>query len=170
MPATYALNRGIDLQRVFDAPPDVVFEAWTDPECLGWFYNPDNIPEYPVTVDLRVGGQWRQQMYISEETKYVTGGLYREIVPGRKLSFYWGAVGGWPELDLARPELSPVVTFTLTPRGLQTVMDFAVRFPDDYTEQQVDWWMNCGMIAGWNMTIDRLVVRLSGEQKQRSLG
>ncbi|MFY8031154.1 MAG: SRPBCC family protein, partial [Devosia sp.] len=60
MDATYRLERGITLTRLFDAPPDVVFDAWTRPEALGWFFNPDNPTDIPAEVDLRVGGEWRQ--------------------------------------------------------------------------------------------------------------
>ena len=48
-----------------------VFRAWTDPEHLGWFYNPDNpIPAEPIELDLRVGGAWRQLMVIDRSTIY----------------------------------------------------------------------------------------------------
>jgi uncharacterized protein YndB with AHSA1/START domain len=161
MTATYALGRGISLERTFDAPPDVVFDCWTKPELLTWFFNPGYEPEQPPMVDLRIGGQWRQQMIENPEKVYYTGGVYREIEPSRRLAFYWGAVGGWPALDLEAPEASPLVTFRLAPLGRRTFMDFRVHLPDQYTEQTVDWWMNCGMQAGWNGTIDRLTTQLA---------
>ena len=40
----------------------------------------------PITVDLRVGGAWRQQMVINAETQYFTGGVYREIVPNERVA------------------------------------------------------------------------------------
>ena len=165
MPATYALDRGITLKRSFAAPASVVFDAWTDPAYLDWYFNPGHPSSHSVTVDLRVGGQWRQEMVETPEKRYFTGGVYREIEPGRKLAFYWGAVGGWPELDLDNLDESPVVTIQLTPYGAQTLMDFHVQFPDQYTPERVDWWMNCGMVAGWNMTIDRLVAVYEGERR-----
>lgn len=171
MNATYELDRGLTLQRIFNAPPDLVFEAWTDPAYLDWFFNPDNLDKlttHPVSVDLRVGGQWRQQMVISPDNQYFTGGVYREIVPGKKLVFHWGAVGGWPELDLENLDASPLVTIHLAPRGEQTVMDFHVQFPDHMTEERVDWWLACGMVEGWNMTIDRLVAVYQGAERQAS--
>ena len=60
MSATYDCYRDLALTRMLDAPPDVVFEAWTDPAYLHWFFNPGFTPEVPTTVDLRVGGQWMQ--------------------------------------------------------------------------------------------------------------
>ena len=69
----------------------------------------------PIEVDLRVGGTWRQQMVIDADTQYMTGGVYAEIVPHRRLAFYWGAAGGWPSLDPERLWDSPVCTVELEP-------------------------------------------------------
>ncbi len=106
-----AMKHSFTLNWVLDAPPAEVFRAWTDPEHLGWFYNSDNpIPTEPIELDLRVGGAWRQLMVINRSTTYVTGGVYREIVPDEKLVLAWGATGGWPELDPDRLDDSPQVT------------------------------------------------------------
>ena len=66
-----AVTHSFTLDWVLDASPAEVFRAWTDPEHLGWFYNPDNpIPAEPIELDLRVGGAWRQLMVIDESTTY----------------------------------------------------------------------------------------------------
>jgi uncharacterized protein YndB with AHSA1/START domain len=170
MTLSYGKHQQFSMQRVFEAPPEMVFEAWTKPEYLDWFFNPDNPTDAPITVDLRVGGQWRQEMVISPTERYFTGGLYREIVPNAKLVFAWGAEGGWPELDPARPDENPRVTLEFTPHGEQTVMDLLVQFPDHMTDEKVEWWMNCGMREGWDMTIDRLVARYDGRGGIRRAG
>ena len=170
MTARYGKHQEFAMQRVFDAPPDVVFDAWTKPEYLDWFFNPDNATDAPVTVDLRVGGQWRQEMVISPTHRYFTGGLYTEIVPVELLTFHWGAVGGWPELDLDHPENCPLVTLEFRPRGEQTVLNLLVQFDNRMTEDKVEWWMNCGMQAGWDMTIDRLIARFDGRGAVRRAG
>lgn len=163
MSATYDCYRDLALTRMLDAPPDVVFEAWTDPAYLHWFFNPGFTPEVPTTVDLRVGGQWRQHMIVNADNRYITGGIYREIVPNRKLVFTWGAVGGWPELDLARLDDGLLATLTFTPVGNKTEMGFRLQFPDHLTEQQVEEWAS-NMQNGWGMTVDRLVAKLAAER------
>lgn len=157
MAATYSLDRGFTMRRLFNAPPDVVFEAWTDPRYLHWFFNPAMVADAPVSVDLRVGGEWRQLMVIDAATRYFTGGVYREIVPGRKLVFTWGAVGGWPALDLDNLDDAPLVTLEFTAVGEQTMMLFRLQLPDHFTDEQTHGWMNSGMLDGWGQTIDRLV-------------
>ena len=69
------------VDRVLNAPRETVYRAWTEPEHLTWFFNPGHPTDVPTTVDLRVGGQWRQHMVVDAETDYITGGIYLELVP-----------------------------------------------------------------------------------------
>lgn len=160
MRATYEKQRGFTLTRRYSARPEQVWMAWTAPGALGWFFNPDNPVETPISLDLRVGGEWRQMMIISPEHSYMTGGLYTEIVPNRRLQFYHGARGGWPELDPERPENCPLCTMTLEAVPGGTEMTFLVQLPDHFSETETQEWMDCGMVPGWNMTIDRMLPEL----------
>jgi uncharacterized protein YndB with AHSA1/START domain len=155
-------QRHLTLRWMLDAPRADVFRAWTDPDHLQWFYNPAQpIPDDPIVVDLRVGGVWRQRMVISEQTDYVTGGVYREIVRDEKLVFNWGAAGGWPELDPEQLEESPLVTVTLTEVGGQTEMRLRVDLPDGLAPDQVKEWWSTGFRDGWRDTVDRLAATLA---------
>lgn len=153
---TFSLGRGFTLTRTFEAPPDMVFSAWTEPENLGWFFNPGFTSDLPTKVDLRVGGSWRQEMIVDTETRYMTGGIFREIDPGKKLVFTWGAIDGWPKIDPERLDQSPQVTILFREVADGTQMIFRVELPDQLTEPQTAEWMSTGMLAGWTMTIDRL--------------
>jgi uncharacterized protein YndB with AHSA1/START domain len=155
-------QREFTLTWTLDSAPADVFRAWTDPDRLDWFYNDDNpVPSEPIELDLRVGGVWRQQMVISEETSYVTGGVYREIVPDEKLVFTWGATGGWPELDAERLDDSPLVTVTLSQAGGRTEMTVRVELPASLSEQQLREWWSLGIRDGWRDTVDRLADALA---------
>ena len=156
MAPTYQLERGFRLTRMLDAPPEVVWQAWTDPKYLDWFFNPGTTPKWPTSVELRVGGAWRQHMVENAETQYVTGGIYREIVPHRRLVFAWGASGGWPDTDAPN---GPQVTVELTPVGEKTRMDLALFLPDALSGAEVQAWLDKGVEAGMTMTVDRLVKR-----------
>jgi len=166
--ASYDLGRGFTVTRVFNAPPQVVFQAWTDPQYLDWFFN-DTMPhDKPISVDLRVGGEWRQQMVINEATEYFTGGIYREIVPNEKLVFSFGAIGGWPALDPNNLDDGPLVTLLFTPQGEQTEMVLHLQLPDHLTEEATREWLDSGMSAGWGMTVDRLVARYEPQARRAS--
>jgi uncharacterized protein YndB with AHSA1/START domain len=145
-----------------DAPPADVFRAWTDPVELDWFYNDSQpVPTEPIELDLNVGGAWRQMMVIDETTSYVTGGVYREIVPDERLVFAWGAVGGWPELDPNQLDASPLVTVTLSNVGEQTAMTVTVEIPASMSEEGMpEGWFG-HMQHGWRDTVDRLAASLA---------
>jgi uncharacterized protein YndB with AHSA1/START domain len=154
-------ERGFTIVRRLDVPRELVFQAWTDPEHLVWFLNPATTPRHPTTVDLRVGGAWRLHMVENENKSYMTGGVYREIVPPEKLVFAWGAVDGWPEIDPGKPDDAPIVTVTLKDLGDATEMTFQVGFADHITEARIKEWFAMGIVGGWTDTIDRLDPHLS---------
>ena len=167
MTANYELHRGFTLLRTLAVPPDDVFRRWTEPGQLTWFFNPSaSLPTAPVEVDLRIGGAWRQLMVEDEFTKYVTGGIYREIAPVEKLVFSWGAVGGWPEIEMAKLDDVPLVTVILDETDAAeekgdaraaTDLYLSVALPDHLTEQQVHAWDDAGIEENWGKTLDRLV-------------
>lgn len=152
------LDRTLTLTRILDAPREVVFTAWTDADHLGWFLNPGQETSQPIEVDLQVGGSWRLEMVIDHDTRYMTGGIYREIDPPGKLVFTWGAVGGWPEIIPGRDD-APVVTITLNDLGDRTEMIFEVRLSDQLSDQEVERWYEIGLRKGWTETVQRLVTR-----------
>jgi uncharacterized protein YndB with AHSA1/START domain len=160
MTGTNELVRDFTLTRMLDAPRALVFQAWTDPDHLQWFFNNTvAAPPEPIEVDLRVGGVWKLKMVINDDLEYFTGGVYREIVPVEKLAFTWGATDGWPEIDPDRPEDGPLVTVTLNEVGDKTEMIFNVALPGHLPEERVREWLATGMREGWGDTIDRLVAR-----------
>ena len=154
-------RRGFSIVRHLDAPRELVFRAWTDPAQLHWFAGVAPSAEHPSTVDLRIGGAWR--VFLVEQNdearSYFTGGVYREIVPGERLVFSWGAVGGWPSLDLDRLDDAPLATVRLKPAGSRTEMVFNLQLPDHLTDEQMLEWTSGPVLVGWGMTIDRLVAR-----------
>jgi len=154
MGKSYEKGRGFTLTRLLDAPVALVWRAWTEPGQLDWFFNPETRPSLPTTVDLRVGGAWRQHMMINATTQYVTGGIFSEIVPQRRLVFAWGASGGWPDTDAGD---GPQVTVDLTPLGPQTRLVLTLALPDELSEAEVQSWLDKGIEPGMSMTVDRLV-------------
>ena len=150
-------QRAITVNRHFDAPPSAVFRAWTEPENLEWFLNPEQPrPDQPIEVDLRVGGAWRVPMVIDVETSYTTGGIYLEVVPDRRLVFAWGAVDGWPKLDPENLHAGPIGTVELVDAGGGTDATFTLTLPDHLSEPEAQHWLDLGVAEGWRMTMERL--------------
>ena len=83
MPASgevpWSLDREIVLSRVFDAPRELVFQAWTDPAHVTEWFCPKGFTKTTHEIDLRVGGRWRFEMVAPDGTRYDNRIAYLEI-------------------------------------------------------------------------------------------
>ena len=52
----------IQITRVFDAPAEIIFEAWTTPDLVRSWWGSDDAPLTVCDIDLRVDGHWRYAM------------------------------------------------------------------------------------------------------------
>jgi len=74
-------ERGIAMTRVFDAPRNMVFDAWTKPELLKRWLGVFGGWKFAICeVDLKVGGKYRYVWRGSDGKEMGMGGIYREIV------------------------------------------------------------------------------------------
>jgi uncharacterized protein YndB with AHSA1/START domain len=56
-------SHAIIATRVFDAPRELVFALWTDPEHLAQWWGPNGFTTTTHTFDMRPGGAWRFVMH-----------------------------------------------------------------------------------------------------------
>jgi uncharacterized protein YndB with AHSA1/START domain len=74
-------DREITMTRVFDAPRNLVFDAWTKPELVRrWLLGPPGWTMPVCEIDLKVGGAYRFEWLGQDGTRMGMGGVYREIV------------------------------------------------------------------------------------------
>jgi len=148
-------DQEIGMTRVFDAPPDLVWEAMTRPEHVRrWWGNLGDGYSVPVCeIDLRVGGRWRfVNRHPNGEAAF--HGEYREILAPRHVVF--------TEIFEAFPDVVSVVTSDLVAEGDRTRMTVTVRYPSREVRDMV---MSTGMARGAGISYDRLddlVVELKG--------
>ncbi len=90
--ATFTMpsDRELVSVRVFDAPRQLVFEAWTKPEHVKRWYGPRAYTMTVCEIDLRPGGAYRYVLRGSDGNDYAFSGVYREIVPPRAACEYLG--------------------------------------------------------------------------------
>ncbi|MEX0741712.1 MAG: SRPBCC domain-containing protein, partial [Phycisphaeraceae bacterium] len=72
-------------ERVFDAPRELVWQAWTDPEMFTKWWGPKGYTTPHCEIDLRVGGKVLNCMRSPEGQDYWSTGVYREIVPPERI-------------------------------------------------------------------------------------
>lgn len=88
--ASSTADREIVLTRVFDAPPELVFQAWTDPRHLQQWWGPDGFTITLHACEVRVGGACRFTMHGPDGTDYPNRIVYREIVRPERLVYDHG--------------------------------------------------------------------------------
>ena len=66
--------------REFDAPPEKVFRAHTDPELLVQWVGPRGLEMEVITFDCRTGGEWRY-VHRADGEEYGFRGCFHEVRP-----------------------------------------------------------------------------------------
>jgi uncharacterized protein YndB with AHSA1/START domain len=103
-------DRTLVIERVFKAPPERVFQAWTDPQILVKWWGPEGFGTPDCTMDVRAGGAWRTHMASPKGDAHIVSGVYREITPPTRLVMTWG----W-ELDDGSRGHETLVELTFEP-------------------------------------------------------
>ncbi len=80
-------DREIIISRVLNAPRELVFEAWTDPEHLAHWYGPNGFRTITHEMDVRVGGTWRFIMRGPDGTDYPNRIVFSEVVKPERLVY-----------------------------------------------------------------------------------
>ena len=79
----------LTLHRVVDAPVEAVYAAWTEPEMLRRWLAPGNATVVRAVAEVAVGGTFLVEMRGADGRRWLTRGLYREVVPHRRLVHTW---------------------------------------------------------------------------------
>ena len=81
-------DRDVVVTRVLAAPRALVFEAWTQPEHVVHWWQPEGFaPPVCEVLDARPGGAIRLRTKIHGGSEYVWYGVFREVVPPERLVF-----------------------------------------------------------------------------------
>lgn len=84
---TAADGRAMYTTRIFDAPIERVWRAFTDPEQIRQWWGPEHFTSPVARVDFRVGGKYLFAMRDPEGNDYWSTGTYREIAPLERIVY-----------------------------------------------------------------------------------
>jgi uncharacterized protein YndB with AHSA1/START domain len=105
----------LTLRRTYAVSPDKVWRAWTDPQALKLWFKPDGFSVLAAEADVRIGGRFRVLMKDPEGREYDVGGVYRDLVSGRRLVMTWN----WKD----QPGEESLLTVTLRPSRTGTELE-----------------------------------------------
>jgi uncharacterized protein YndB with AHSA1/START domain len=154
-PAPSCLEREVIITRVFDAPRELVFQAWTDPAHLKHWWGPHGFTTPVCEVDLRVGGAWKMVMRFPDgSNEHTMQAIYREILPPERLAFTSVAL----DKDGNRL-LEGLTTVTFADLGGKTKLTLQTRMTGlvSYAGRMLE-----GMETGWSQSLERLAEKLVG--------
>jgi uncharacterized protein YndB with AHSA1/START domain len=137
-----ASKPSLALKRRFKASPAQLFEAWTQPQKMIRWWGVTDHPSAPIAeADLKVGGRFHVQFHTPDGERHSVSGVYREVVPDRKLVFSWA----WQ----STPERESQVTIDLKPDGDSTIL--TLTHEQFFDEKACD-----DHRRGWTLALDNL--------------
>lgn len=152
-------GREIAIERIFDAPLELVWKTWTEPERAKLWWGPKDFTAPFAKSDFRVGGEYLYAMRDAGGKDYWSGGTFREIVPMERIvatdhfadeqgnnipASAYGLEGDWPE------ELLLTVTFEDLGAGKTKLTLRHAGYPG----------VDIGETEGWNQSLDKLAEAL----------
>lgn len=150
---THPTQPDLVLQRVFDAPRTLVFQAWTDPEQVAQWWGPHGFTNPRCEWDPRPGGAIRIDMRAPDGTLYPMTGAFDEITPPERLVFTSSALD-----DRGQPLFEVRTTITLAAQGAQTALTVTAQVLRSTPEAAPHLG---GARVGWSQQLERLDAHLA---------
>jgi len=136
-----ASKPSLTLKRRLKAPPEKVYEAWTQPAQMMRWWGGNNEASRTAETDLRVGGRFRVGFKGDNGEQHDVSGIYREVTPYSRLVFSWA----WR----TTPERESQVTIDIRPDADGSILTltheqfFNQKACDDHRR-------------GWGLALDQL--------------
>jgi uncharacterized protein YndB with AHSA1/START domain len=155
-------DRELVLERVFSAPRELVFDAWTDPAHIAEWWGPQGFTTTIGQMEVRPGGIWRFVMHGPDGVDYLNEVIYEEIARPERLVYTHGpgTVGRVGDLQAFH------VTVTFAQQAELTKVTLRTRFAsaEELAKQKA-----MGAVEGGYSTMQRLAEYLAAVKPPQSL-
>jgi uncharacterized protein YndB with AHSA1/START domain len=148
----YTDGQDLVMERIFDAPRELVWKVITDPERISLWWGPHGYTTTVVEMDVRPGGRWRFINHTTGGEDVPFKGEYLEVVPPERLVQTFIV-----DVDPFRDQAA-ITTLTLEDIGGRTKLTSHDRFP---SADVLEGALSTGMVRGAIETWDRLAVELA---------
>jgi uncharacterized protein YndB with AHSA1/START domain len=149
-------NRILSLERTFNAPLKLVWEAWTQAEHIAQWWGPKGMEIKITEQDFRVGGKWKYTMQMPDGKEFISEGVYLEIVELEKIvtSANFKPMTEGVEIHVLFKENEAKTDFVFS----------VVHQTEEYCRQQKE----MGFYNGWGAAFDRLQAHLQTRIGQKN--
>ena len=149
---TLQADEQILITREFDAPKDLVYRVWTEPELIRRWWGGELGEVTVAESDPRVGGTWRCAMVTDEGSEVAFGGEYREIVPEERIVS--------TEVYEGMPEAEALNTVTFSETDGRTTLTILVEHKSkEARDAHIESGMEVGMQEGMDL-LERIAISL----------
>ena len=145
-------DRELVFERVFDAPRELVFKAWSDPKHLAEWWGPNGFSTTTRRFELKPGGVWRFVMHGPDGRDYENRIVYEEVVRPERLVYRHS--GG----EDVEPVQFTVTVIFAEEADEKTRLTMRMVFPSRDERDRVA--ETYGAIEGAHQTLERLAVYL----------
>ncbi len=146
------------ITRVYDAPVEVVWDAWIDPEQVGKWWGPRGFTLTTKSKDVRPGGSWVYTMHGPDGTDYPNHTVFHEVEKYSRLVYDHGGSADRPPMFR--------VTVDFTDLGGKTKMEMTMALPTPEAAVETKKFIKK---AGGDATWDRLAEYLSEEAYKKDI-
>ena len=144
-------NRTYTIERTFNAPITLVWEAWTQAEHIVKWWGPNGMKTEVVEHDFTVGGKWNYKMAMPNGQDFIAHGQYLAIEAPTKVATTANFIPMTTGVEMHA---------SFADAGAQTHFTFTVvHDTEEYRDQQ----LNMGANKGWGSTFDRLEEYLASQ-------
>lgn len=157
---------GITITRVFNAPREKVWQAWTDPEMVKKWWGPEGFWAPSIQIDLRVGGKYIYGMHGPKDSQWdrdmYSSGIFKEIVPMEKIvtTDYFSDKDGnklEPSAEGQDKDFPTEMTVTITFEDAgEGKTKLTIFYPRAENEKQFEAMLKSGMKEGWQSSLNKL--------------
>lgn len=137
-------NRTLTIEKNFNAPLQLVWDAWTQSEHIVKWWGPKGIDIKVIEHNFEIGGKWKYSTVMPDGNEYVTEGTYTEIVALEKIVTS-------ADFKPMTEDVQILVLFEAD--GEKTKFTFSViHATEEYCKQQEE----LGFYNGWGSVLNRL--------------
>jgi uncharacterized protein YndB with AHSA1/START domain len=140
-------DREIKMSRTLNAPVELVWEVWTNPEHIANWWGPNGFTNTISKMDVQNGGDWALVMHGPDGTDYINKSVFEEVILHKKIVYR----------HISWPDFTSTVEFEA--RGEQTHISWHMLF--ESAEQFIEVVKKHGAVEGLKQNIAKLEAYLA---------